>query len=121
MSILGKLLGGDLLERGARIVDDLIETPAERRAAERAADIAQMEVNKAEAAHRSVWVAGWRPFVGWICGTSLAYLYIAGPALEQALGWPAPALDAGPLMVILTGMLGLGGLRTWEKMRGVAK
>jgi hypothetical protein len=89
-------------------------------------DMAQLEVNKTEAAHRSIFVAGWRPFVGWACGVSLAWSYICQPILTFALvqagyGVELPALDMSQMMPVLMGMLGLGGLRSFEKYKGVSK
>jgi len=89
-------------------------------------DIAQLEINKTEAAHRSIFVAGWRPFVGWACGVSLAWSYICQPILTFALvqagyGVELPALDMSQMMPVLMGMLGLGGLRTFEKYKSVSK
>ncbi len=87
----------------------------------------QLRVNEREAAHGSVFVAGWRPAVGWICGVALAWSFI----LEPIGSWVAfmfgaemdgvPKIELGPLMSILLGMLGLGGLRTYEKRIGVAR
>jgi hypothetical protein len=89
-------------------------------------DMAQLEVNKVEAASRSVFIAGWRPFVGWACGVSLAWSYICQPILTFALvqagyGVELPALDMSQMMPVLMGMLGLGGLRSFEKYKGVSK
>jgi len=90
----------------------------------------QLEINKVEAKHSSMFVAGWRPAVGWICGVSLAWNFIVHPMLLwAAFLFPgaeidlstAPQLDAGELMTVLLGMLGLGGLRTYEKRVGVAR
>ena len=85
----------------------------------------QLAVNQAEAASPSIFVAGWRPFVGWICGSGLAWNFIARPALEAGMtvaGHPIalPAADLGELMPLLFGLLGLGTLRTVEKIKGVA-
>lgn len=88
-------------------------------------DLAQMEVNKVEAAHDSLFVAGWRPAVGWTCCLGLAYNFLVYPLLMWAMAiWanemtPPPALEMGPLMTLLGGMLGFGGLRTFEKLKGV--
>jgi len=86
----------------------------------------QLKVNEAEAAHRSVFVAGWRPFIGWVCGVSLASYFIPQYLLAAILWvracWAAQALVPYPipepagLITLLTGMLGLGVLRTVEKM-----
>jgi hypothetical protein len=91
--------------------------------------LAQLEVNKQEAAHKSVFVAGWRPFVGWVCGVGVAYTYVLQPLLTFAVKVFAPEfpveelpkLELGDLMVLLTGMLGFGGLRTFEKTQGVSR
>lgn len=90
------------------------------------ANLAQMEVNKAEAVHKSIFVAGWRPFVGWTCGVSLAYHFLLAPILQFSFALAGydqevPKFDFSQLSTILMGMLGLGGLRTWEKMNGVAR
>ena len=90
------------------------------------ANLAQMEVNKAEAVHKSVFVSGWRPFVGWTCGISLAYHFLLAPLLQFSFALAGieqdlPEFDFSQLSTILMGMLGLGGLRTWEKMNGVAR
>ena len=102
-----------------------IATMAQKQAHEIA--IAQIEVNKAEAASDSVFKGGWRPFIGWICGISFAYHFILQPLLMFILtyiGFPIPSLpefDMASLMTVLMGMLGLGGLRTFEKYKGVTK
>ena len=88
-------------------------------------DLAQLEVSKQEAAHRSIFVAGWRPFIGWACGSALAWTYIVQPVLSFVLAQtgylvPLPLLDMGQMMPVLMGMLGLGGLRTFEKFKKVS-
>jgi hypothetical protein len=85
----------------------------------------QLDVNKAEAANSSLFVAGWRPFIGWTCGAAFAFKFIAGPAavvLMAVAGHPItlPVFDFTEMSTILLGMLGLGGLRTVEKIKGVA-
>lgn len=83
----------------------------------------QMKVNAVEAASTSVFVAGWRPFIGWICGSAFAWVYLVQPILIfllAASGNPIPvlpALDVGMMLPVLLGLLGLGGLRTFEKTR----
>lgn len=85
----------------------------------------QLEINKAEAANPSVFVSGWRPAIGWVCGAACAWNWIGLPIVKAGLaiyGHPlalAPA-DISEMMPILLGMLGLGGLRTLEKVNGVA-
>jgi hypothetical protein len=101
-----------------------ISTMADRHAQELA--LAQVEVNKAEAASSSVWKGGWRPFVGWVCGTAFAYHFVIQPLAIfglAAYGMEVPELpnfDMGQLMTVLMGMLGLGGLRSFEKFKRVA-
>lgn len=87
----------------------------------------QLEINKAEAQHGSIFVAGWRPGIGWICGLALGWNFIVQPIAS----WAAfiggidlagmPTLDTNELTTILLGMLGLGGLRTYEKRLNVAR
>jgi len=90
------------------------------------ANLAQIELNKQEAAHQSLFVAGWRPFVGWTCGVALAYHFILSPLLSFILvlagvETPMPTFEFSQLSTILMGMLGLGGLRSYEKMKGVQR
>jgi hypothetical protein len=101
-----------------------IATLAEKQAHEAA--MAQVEVNKAEASHRSVFVAGWRPFVGWVCAIALAYHFVLQPiivfgATAAGMVVSLPEFDMDSLMTVLLGMLGLGGLRTYEKKAGLTK
>jgi hypothetical protein len=88
--------------------------------------VGQLEINKQEAAHPSVFVSGWRPFIGWVCGFSFAYKFLIGPIIQQisiayGYNWPVVPIDMEAMIYILGGMLGLGGLRTFEKVKGVAK
>jgi hypothetical protein len=102
-----------------------IATMAERAAHEAA--MAQVEVNKAEAQHKSIFVAGWRPCVGWVTACAMAYHFILAPLILFGVGLygaeipELPAFDMDSLMTILLGMLGLGGLRTFEKAKGLTK
>jgi hypothetical protein len=84
---------------------------------------AQTKVNEVEAASASFFVAGWRPAVGWMCVMGVGYTYIGQPFLSWASvnwGWQVPpVIDTGALMTLLLGMLGLGGLRTYEKVKDV--
>jgi hypothetical protein len=105
------------------------ETDAYRAETERLGG--QVEINKTEAAHSSVFVAGWRPAVGWVSVMALGYQFILYPLMVwgwsamKAAGWiaatlsPPPLLDVDALMVLVTGMLGIAGARTWEKLKGV--
>jgi hypothetical protein len=83
----------------------------------------QTKINEAEATHRSIFVAGWRPFIGWICGIALAYNFIIRDLLVFAMGseFVPPALQMEHLMTVLMGMLGLGAFRTYEKVKNVSK
>ncbi len=88
--------------------------------------LAQAGINTEEAKSASVFVAGWRPFIGWVCGIALFYAYLGYPLLTwwAALYRPAfvpPLLATGDLLTLVMGMLGLGSLRTFEKLRGVSK
>ena len=102
-----------------------IATMAQKHAHE--ASMAQVGVNMTEAAHRSAWVAGWRPFIGWVCGIALAWHFVIAPFALFIAAWTGvilpvlPVFDMGSLMTVLMGMLGLGGLRTFEKSKGLTK
>ena len=82
----------------------------------------QNEVNKIEAQHRSIFVAGWRPFIGWVCGFAFLYNFI----LRDLISWLSPeqippAIQMDQILTVLMGMLGLGGLRTYEKLKDKTK
>lgn len=88
-------------------------------------DVAQLEVNKAEATNTNLFVSGWRPFVGWVCGFGVAWAFVLQPIVDWILaivkpGVSTPMLDSGQLMSLLLGMLGMGALRSVDKIRGVA-
>ena len=89
--------------------------------------LVQSEIGKIEAMHKSVFVAGWRPFIGWVCGAALAYNFIVRELLIWAMAMsgknilPPPALQLEVLTTILYALLGLGGLRTFEKLLGRAR
>jgi hypothetical protein len=88
-----------------------------------AADIPQSEINKIEAASTDRFVAGWRPFIGWVCGVAFAYHFVLQPLLAFIMANTSahpvvlPEFDMDTLSTVLMGMLGLGGLRTLEKIR----
>jgi hypothetical protein len=101
-----------------------ISTLAEKQAHEIAK--AQIAVNEREASHQSLFVSGWRPAVGWICCIGLGCNYLFIPVANFVLvvsgsDITVPALDLSEIMPVLLGMLGLDGLRSWEKTRGVAR
>lgn len=133
---MNPLLLAPLLEFGKGIIGRFFPDKEEARKAEAeflrlAMDgelkqvIAQLEINAREASHPSVWVAGWRPFFGWVGGVAFAYSVIGQPILTWiafARGWSAPpAVESDLLWTVITGMLGIGGLRTFEKSKGVTK
>lgn len=89
-------------------------------------DLAQLDLNKTEAAHRSIFVAGWRPFIGWVCAGTLAMQFAVFPMVQWtfiATGLELPPLpNFDPILwELMTGMLGIAGLRTFEKYKGVSK
>jgi hypothetical protein len=135
---------GSVLDFAGKIIDRVFPDPAARDAAkfemfkaQQAGDFKEMEqefelakaqigVNAVEAASSSLFVSGWRPFVGWTCGFSLMYVGILEPmarfvatVILKYIG-PFPVIDTTVTLQVLFGLLGLGGMRTYEKMRGVA-
>ena len=125
-----------LLELGGKVIDRVWPDPEKAAAAklellkmqqsgELAQMAGQMEINKVEAASSSIFVSGWRPFIGWVCGSGFAIQFVIGPLAEwvsAVYGHPVkfPAMDMGTMMPLLAGMLGLGVMRTAEKINGVA-
>lgn len=131
---------GSIVETVGKVADDLFTSDEERFKAELEAYTAetgraalQTEVNKVEAAHSSIFVAGWRPAIGWIGAGAMGYQFIIYPfltwgwALMQANEWIPLTLGAPPILptdalwVILTGILGLGAARSFDKKIGTAK
>ena len=108
----------------AKLAHD-IATMAEKHSHENA--LAQIEVNKTEAASPDFFKSSWRPFIGWVCGVAFAYHFVLQPIIifvVALFGAEIPALpefDMASLMTVLGGLLGLGGLRTYEKSKGLAK
>jgi len=125
-----------LLDIGGKVLDRVFPDPAQQATArlellklqqsgELTQIAGQMEINKVEAANPSVFVSGWRPAIGWVCGAGFAIQFVVGPLAEWGsafYGHPVkfPQMDTGTMMPLLLGMLGLGGMRTAEKMQGVA-
>lgn len=111
-------------DQKAQLAHD-IATMSERHAQELAKG--QLEINKAEAASGSIFKGGWRPFIGWVCGVAFAYHFVLQPFIVfgvTAAGVEIPELpsfDMGSLMTVMMGMLGLGGLRSYEKKQGLTK
>lgn len=101
-----------------------IATLAEKQAHDQI--MAQLEVNKQEAAHKSLFVAGWRPAAGWICVLAMGFNFVAAPLINWGTELTnneatLPVLDLTIMMPVLLGMLGLGGMRSYEKRNGVAR
>jgi len=125
MSILNSLIGPvtSLLDKFIQDKDKKnaiafeLATMAEKHAQELAKG--QLEVNKTEAAHKSLFVAGWRPAIGWICGMALLYSTILSPIL--GIWFTIPPVDSSLLTTVLMGMLGLGAMRTVEKTKNVQR
>lgn len=118
------------------LIDKLFTSDDERMAAklkvlelEKSGELAQIAVNAQEAQHDSIFVAGWRPFIGWVCGLAFTWAFLLYPMLSflvVALGITAdltlvPDLDLNAMMPVLMGILGLGAMRSWEKKEGVAR
>jgi hypothetical protein len=136
--IFGSIAGGGFISAAegiANIIDQFVETDDEKRVAEMIKakmmmkpSLAQIELNKIEAGHRSIFVAGWRPFIGWVCGFALLWHFI----LFDLLTWITvnffphvtniPELTGTETLVtVLLSLLGLGAMRTAEKFGGKAK
>ena len=137
MGLLSSLFGGpavSAVEGVANVIDKFVETDEEKKAAEllkaklaMKPSLAQVELNKIEASHRSIFVAGARPFILWICGVGLTWHFI----LHDLMTWicaiwlpqlTPPALSGTEeLITVLLALLGLGGMRTIEKIKRVTK
>lgn len=123
----------DAIAAGLQVLNKFVPDPEARAKAEadlrsslQSWDKAQTDVNAVEAANTNLFVAGWRPFIGWTCGLALAYQYVIAPlvmwiTLTAGIHLaPPPKLD-DMLWQLVFAMLGMGGLRTFEKIRGVAR
>jgi len=114
---------------GKKIVDpkEQVELEIKMQQIEQAIAQGQIQVNIEEAKHSSIFVAGWRPFIGWVCGSALLFHYIVSPlimwlCLIIGIDIPnPPILDMASLMTLLGGLLGLGGLRTFEKTKNIER
>lgn len=123
----------DAVAAGLKVLDKFIPDPAARQAAEaelraslQAWDKMQTEVNKVEAENASLFVAGWRPAIGWSCAFAFAFMYVVSPLIVWLGGivgftLPQPKFDMDALMSLTFGMLGMAGFRTFEKVKGVAR
>ncbi len=117
---------GSLIDKIFPNADDAQKARIELLKMQESGELAQLEVNKAEASNSHIFVSGWRPFIGWVCGIIFLYNYLIQPAITLAATYhtqhvfPAlPILDSTDVMTVLFGMLGLGSLRTVEKIKGV--
>jgi hypothetical protein len=118
---------GEVAGLATTVIEKLWPNKSEQERAELAASVAlvqgQLEVNKAEAAHTSLFVAGWRPAVGWACAAAFAWNWLGLPVAKMAAELAGRSLTLGPadmteMLPVLMGMLGLGALRTFEKVKG---
>jgi hypothetical protein len=132
MGIPIPIIGG-LIDRVFSIVDKAVpnkdeaaKIKAELATLDWQKEMAQIGVNLKEAEHKSIFVAGWRPFIGWVCGVCLLYQIAGYSMITWLLSIISPETPAPPqsdneiLLYVLGGMLGFGGMRTLEKIRGVA-
>ena len=117
------------LDLAGTVINKLWPDKSEAERAQLAAAVSivqgQLEINKAEAASPSMLTSGWRPAIGWVCAAALACQYIGRPMLQWGgivFGHPLPELPGidDNLWQLMLGMLGLGGLRSFEKVKGVA-
>jgi len=135
LQLLGGLLGGKggALKTIAKVVDEIHTSDEEKldkkilmqRIQQKLAE-KQLDVNAKEASHRSVFVSGWRPFIGWIGELALMFEFILSPCIEwyakfAGLNLTAPEIQTGPLLAIVTSMLGVAGMRSFEKAKGLTK
>jgi hypothetical protein len=123
----------DAIAAALKVLDKFIPDPATKVQAENELrdamlrwDESQSKINEIEAAHANVFVAGWRPFIGWTCGAAFAYHYVLQPILLFVVALlgispTLPAFSMESLLTVLLGLLGLGGLRTYEKYRGLTR
>jgi hypothetical protein len=118
------------IEAGKAIIDKIWPDKTEQEKQRLAGVIAlvqgQMAVNQTEAAHPSVFVSGWRPFIGWVCGAACAWNWIGLPIAKLGAAFAGVTITLAPadlteMMPVLMGMLGLGALRTYEKTKRVAR
>lgn len=106
-------------------IDSLVTSDEEREAAEllklkamQEPGKLQVELNKIEAQHRSAFVAGWRPALGWVCALGLLFVFVGNPIIQWLTGDPGPQMPTDIMLELVLAMLGLAGLRTFEKTTG---
>lgn len=132
MSVLDKVVGMDVLglvSKLGNVVDKFVETPEEKAMAKKfkmeiyaRRDEIQAEINKIEAAHRTLFVSGWRPAIGWTCVLSIFYGWIAQPILSvlfELIGKEIimPELNTDSSITLIMSLLGMAALRTYEKTK----
>lgn len=129
---------GSVIKGIGSVADDLFTSDEERlkiglqeRQVEAGLIKGQQEINKVEAQHQSIFVAGWRPFIGWVGGISLAYQFLVYPLLTwlvlilKSKGFidvdlkELPVIDSGPLFALVMSMLGVGGMRSFDKFKNI--
>jgi hypothetical protein len=130
---MAPLLITSLFEIGSKVFDRMFPDPAQADAAklemlklqqsgELQQVLGQLEINKVEAASPSIFIGGWRPASGWICNAGLAYTFLIRPIgawVAAVYGWPEPPeIDTETLLVLLGSLLGIGGLRSYERVKG---
>ena len=126
MGFLSKLIGGGIGEMAdgfSSAIDRFVETKEEKKAAEllkmkaeREPAKWQAEISKAQVAHRSLFVAGARPFIMWVCGAGFLFSFVINPIIQWISGDPGPQMPIDIMMELTIAMLGLSGLRTFEKL-----
>ena len=135
LNLIGGLLGGKggALKQITNVIDELHTSEEEKldkkilmqRIQQKLAE-KQLDVNAKEATHRSVFVAGWRPAIGWCGAGALFFEFILSPCIEwyakfSGLDLTAPEIQTGPLLAIVTSMLGVAGMRSFEKAKGLTQ
>lgn len=137
---MNPIMIGGVIDSIGKIIDNVwtsdkekLELALKEKAIDASIAQSQMAVNQAEAVHANLFVAGWRPAIGWIGATAIAYQFLCYPLMMwiwvfgQGKGWipqtlnPPPMIKADELWVIITGMLGIAGLRSFDKKNGVAR
>ena len=127
---LSKLIGGSVGEAAdgvANAIDRFVETEEEKKAAavimmkvQQQPDKWQTEINKIEAGHRSIFISGWRPAIGWICVCALGWGWILAPILKFIFPEKEmPAIELGQAISLVMALLGMGALRSYEKQKGL--
>ncbi|VAW00027.1 hypothetical protein MNBD_ALPHA01-2319 [hydrothermal vent metagenome] len=136
MGFFSKILGGpaiDAVSAVGNVVDQLFTSDEEKAQAailmekiRQKPQLLQAEINRVEAGHRSLFVAGWRPFIGWVCGFGFLWAFLLHPLFEwivalRGLDIVAPGIITDNMMELVLALLGLGTLRSVEKMTGRSK